>query len=273
MGSDAEASDRLPGDRRSERDDPSNAVIQVRELTKAYGHVQALAGASLEIRRGEILALLGDNGAGKSTLTKCISGAISPDAGEITVNGERTRLLSTRHAQDMGIETVYQDLAQAPDLGVADNMFLGRELYKAGVRARFGVLDRVAMAERAQSTLRDLGVSVPPHGVPVRDLSGGQRQAVAVGRAAMWATTAILMDEPTAALGPRQTALVYEAIRAGASRGLAVVVVSHDIPHMLTLAHRVAVMRHGRVVVTLDARATTLSDVISLMLGGEEMSA
>lgn len=242
-------------------------VIEARGIRKSYGHIHALAGASLEIRSGEVLALLGDNGAGKSTLTKVICGAVTPDAGELFFAGDPITVQSVRHAQELGVEAVYQDLAQAPDLAVADNMFLGRERYRSGVRGMFGVLDRDAMADEASKMLAELGVSVPARGVPVRDLSGGQRQAIAVGRAAMWATSAIVMDEPTAALGPKQTALVYDTIRAGAARGLAIVVVSHDIPHMLTLANRIAVMRHGAVVANVQAADATLNDIIATMLG------
>lgn len=250
--------------------DQPEVVIEARDIRKSYGHIHALSGASLTIRAGEVLALLGDNGAGKSTLTKVICGALTPDSGELFFRGQPISVQSVRHAQELGVEAVYQDLAQAPDLAVADNMFLGRERYKPGLRGAFGVLDREAMAEAASSVLVDLGVTVPARSVPVRDLSGGQRQAIAVGRAAMWATSAIVMDEPTAALGPKQTALVYDTIRAGAARGLAIVVVSHDIPHMLTLANRIAVMRHGAVVANVAAADVTLTDVIATMLGDKE---
>jgi simple sugar transport system ATP-binding protein len=245
------------------------AVIEVIDIWKRFGHVEALRGASLTVFEGEILALVGDNGAGKSTLMKVICGAIEPDKGSLTLMEHPVRLLSVRHAQELGIETVYQDLALAPDLTVAENVFFGRELVKLGWRHALGVLDRTRMAADTQASLRSLGIDLPSLASSVRDLSGGQRQAVAVARAVMWASRVILMDEPTAALGAKQTAIVYDTIRGASERGVASVVVSHDIPSMLKIAHRVAVMRHGRVIATLPAAGLTLGDVVALMLGGE----
>jgi len=244
-------------------------VIEVTDIWKRFGHVEALRGASLKIFEGEIVALVGDNGAGKSTLIKVICGAIKPESGQIILLKEPVRLLSVAHAQELGIETLYQDLALAPDLTVAENVFLGREVTKSGWRNSLGILDRNRMLGQAQTSLRNLGIDLPSLAVSVRDLSGGQRQAVAVARAVMWASRAILMDEPTAALGTKQTAIVYDTIRSAARSGLATVVVSHDIPSMLKIAHRVAVMRHGRVIATLEAAGLTLADVVALMLGGE----
>jgi simple sugar transport system ATP-binding protein len=246
-----------------------NAVIEVRDVWKRFGHVEALRGASLTVYEGEILALVGDNGAGKSTLMKVICGALEPDRGDLVLLGEPVRLLSVRHAQELGIETVYQDLALAPDLTIAENVFFGREIMKGGWRRSLGVLDRHRMAVQTEASLRNLGIDLPSMTNSVRDLSGGQRQAVAVARAVMWASRVILMDEPTAALGAKQTAIVYDTIRGASGRGVAAVVVSHDIPSMLKIAHRVAVMRHGRVVANLPASGLTLTDVVSLMLGGE----
>jgi simple sugar transport system ATP-binding protein len=162
---------------------------------------------------------------------------------------------------------VYQDLALAPDLSVADNLFLGREPVRSGLAGRLGRLDRDRMRDETREALARLGIHLRSLSVPVRNLSGGQRQALAVARAITWATTAVLMDEPTAALGPKQSAIVYETVAAAAARGLAVLVISHDIPRMLEVAHRVAVMRHGTVVAVQDARAMTLTGVIGLMLG------
>src|SRR5690348_636303 len=245
----------------------AEVVIEANNITKSFGHVQALRGASLDIRAGEILALIGDNGAGKSTLTKIICGALEPDGGELVFMGQRTRLQSISHAHELGVETVYQDLAQAPDLSVAENMYLGREIVRTGPGRLLGTLARRQMYRETELALQRLGIKVPSLRVPIRQLSGGQRQAVAVARAAMWASRAILMDEPTAALGTRQTQIVYRTMRSAAARGLAVVVISHDIPRMLKLALRVAVMRHGVVLETLPAAATSLTEVISLMLG------
>lgn len=245
-------------------------VIEAVDIVKRFGHVQALAGANLQVRPGEVLALVGDNGAGKSTLTKIICGALAPDAGRLTFWGETTAVPSISHAQALGVETVYQDLALAPDLSVAENLFLGREPLIGGrLRGWPAALDRRRMRTAAQEALRGIGMNLHSVDGPVRDLSGGQRQAIAVARAVMWATAAILMDEPTAALGTKQTSIVYESIRSAAARGLAVVVISHDIPKMLSLADRIAVMRHGRTVAITPARDLNLTDVVTMMLGGK----
>jgi len=180
------------------------------------------------------------------------------------------RVQSISHAQELGIETVYQDLALAPDLSVVDNMFLGREELSSGWRRSVGVLNRQSMHRRASAALGKLGVQLRSLRIPVRDLSGGQRQAVAIARAVMWATTAILMDEPTAALGARQTARTNEIIRAVADRGLAVVVVSHDIPNMIKVADRVAVLRRGEVVSDQPTLGLTVDRCVGLMLGSLE---
>lgn len=251
-------------------DRKSEFVIEAVDIVKRYGHVQALSGASLQVRPGEILALVGDNGAGKSTFAKVICGAVAPDSGRLSFWGEPITVTSIRHAQQLGVETVYQDLALAPDLSVAENMFLGREPLARGILGGWtAALDRRRMQQAAQEAVNAAGIStLDSVDRSVRELSGGQRQAIAVARAVMWATTAILMDEPTAALGTKQTDIVYESIRSAAARGLAVVVISHDIPRMLSLADRIAVMRHGRTVSNSPARDLTLSDVVTLMLGG-----
>jgi simple sugar transport system ATP-binding protein len=249
----------------------SGFVIEAVDIVKRFGHVQALSGASLQVRPGEVLALVGDNGAGKSTLTKVICGALAPDGGTLSFSGETTTVTSIRHAQELGVETVYQDLALAPDLSVAENMFLGREPLRRGVLGRWSAaLDRRRMREAASDAIRAAGITtLASVDRSVRELSGGQRQAIAVARAVMWATSAILMDEPTAALGTKQTAIVYESIRSAAARGLAVVVISHDIPRMLSLADRIAVMRQGRTVANMPAHELSLTDVVTLMLGGQ----
>jgi len=248
----------------------SEYVIEAIDIVKRFGHVQALSGASLKVRAGEVLALVGDNGAGKSTLTKVICGALAPDGGRLAFWGETTAVTSIRHAQDLGVETVYQDLSLAPDLSVAENMFLGREPLVLGPLGGWPAsLDRRKMRQAAQEAIAAAGIStLNSVDRAVRDLSGGQRQAIAVARAVMWATTAILMDEPTAALGTKQTDIVYDSIRTAAARGLAVVVISHDIPKMLSLADRIAVMRQGRTVSNTPAKDLTLTDVVTLMLGG-----
>lgn len=242
-------------------------AIRATGIVKRYGHLEALRGADLDLHPGEIVALVGDNGAGKSTLTKIISGALAADEGELFFWGEPTRVTSIHHAHELGVHTVYQDLALAPHLSVADNLFLGREPLRPGWRTVLGVLDRSAMVEETRGAMSRLGITLRDYGVPVGSLSGGQRQALAVARAITWATTAVLMDEPTAALGPKQSAIVYETVAAAAERGLAVLVISHDIPRMLEVAHHIAVMRHGAVVAVREARSLRLSDVIRLMLG------
>lgn len=253
---------------------PAEYVIEAIDVVKHFGHVEALRGVNLQVRPGEVLALVGDNGAGKSTLTKILCGALAPDAGRLTFWGETTTIQSIAHAQELGVETVYQDLALAPDLSVAENMFLGRERIAEGrIRGLISTLDRRRMRTAADEALRELGIELRSVDLTVRDLSGGQRQAIAVARAVMWARAAILMDEPTAALGTKQTAIVYDSIRSAAERGLAVVVISHDIPRMLTLADRIAVMRQGRTVAILPSSDVDLTDVVSMMLGGEHVAA
>ncbi|MDQ3129113.1 MAG: ATP-binding cassette domain-containing protein [Chloroflexota bacterium] len=246
---------------------PGVAAIRASGIEKRYGHLEALRGATLELHPGEVVALVGDNGAGKSTLTKIMCGAVAADGGELSFWGEPTRILSINHAHELGVHTVYQDLALAPHLSVADNLFLGREPIPGGWRRFVGVLDRRSMIEQTKEAMNNLGIALRDYAIPVGNLSGGQRQALAVARAITWATTAVLMDEPTAALGPKQSAIVYETVTAAAGRGLAVLVISHDIPRMLEVADRIAVMRHGTVVAVKDARSLRLSDVIGLMLG------
>jgi simple sugar transport system ATP-binding protein len=243
-------------------------AIECRGVSKRFGHLEALRGADLTVRFGEILALLGDNGAGKSTLVNCISGAYHADAGEIWILGERAKIESVRQAQARGIQTIYQDLALAPDLSVMDNVFLGREALVPGWRGRLGILDRARMKRETEHAVREIGVRLATVRAPVRDLSGGQRQAVAVMRAMPWASTAILMDEPTAALGARQRRIVYDTARRAAAGGLAVVMISHDIPQMLEIADRIAIMRQGVVVAQEPAAELDLQAVMTLMIGG-----
>lgn len=245
----------------------TDVAIRVTAIVKNFGHVQALRGVDLEARAGEIVALVGDNGAGKSTLAKIICGSLHPDAGEIVFWGQPVAVQSITHAHELGLATVYQDLAQAPDLTVAENFFLGRELHVGGLAGRLGVLARDRMEDETREALGRLGIRLKSIGAPVRDLSGGQRQALAVARANAWATTGLIMDEPTAALGTKQTDIVYQTIRAAAERGLAVLVISHDIPRVLGVAHRVAIMRHGQIVRDVPALDTSVDEVIAWMLG------
>ena len=244
-------------------------AIRASGIVKNFGHLEALRGATLEVHAGEILALVGDNGAGKSTLANVICGALAPDGGDLTLWGEPVEVHSIAHAYELGVGVVYQDLSLALDLSVADNLFLGREPEGQGWRRWLGILNRDRMRNEARAALGVLGIRLRSLDVPVRNLSGGQRQALAVARAMMWAKRVVIMDEPTAALGPKQSGIVFDTIRKAADDGLAVLVISHDIPQMLTVAHRIAVMRHGRVVVEVDAASVKLADVIGVMLGEE----
>jgi ABC-type sugar transport system ATPase subunit len=249
----------------------AEVAIEAADVWKEYGHVQALRGASLRVHRGEIVALVGDNGAGKSTLLKTMCGAVVPDAGHVAVLGRPVELASVRDAQALGVDVVYQDLALAPDLTVPESVFLGHEPLRRGWRSRLGVLARREMAAEADEALRVLGIQLTSTAVRIRALSGGQRQAVAIARAVKWAKNVILMDEPTAALGTRQTEIVVDTIRAVAERGLGVLVISHDMPRMLELAHRIVVLRHGAVAAELPARETSIQEIVGAMLGLREV--
>jgi simple sugar transport system ATP-binding protein len=242
-------------------------VIEAADIYKDYGHVQALRGASLQVRRGEIVALVGDNGAGKSTLMKAMCGVVQPDGGEIRILGRPVQLTSARDAHELGVQSVYQDLSLAPDLTIPANIFLGIEMLRPGVLGKLGVLSRASMARESDAALRALGIELPTVNIAIENLSGGQRQAVAIARAVRWAENAILMDEPTAALGARQTEIVVNTIRTVADRGLGVLLISHDMPRMLSLAHRVVVLRHGAVVADFRAEEATIPLIVSAMLG------
>jgi simple sugar transport system ATP-binding protein len=216
-------------------------ILGAYRVVKTFGHVRALRHASFEAFPGEVTALVGDNGAGKSTLTKVLSGVYSPDEGEVKIDGNPVRLSDPHDAKARGIETVYQDLALAPDLDAAGNVFLGREL------RRFGILhNHPEMRRRTATAFRDLGVGlVQDMRAPVAEFSGGQKQSVAIARAAMWATKVIVMDEPTAALGVIQTTKVLELVERIRDKGIAVVFISHNLPQVLQVADRIEVLRLG----------------------------
>jgi len=247
--------------------------IRATDIRKRFGHLDALRGASLEIREGEILALVGDNGAGKSTLAKIICGAESPDDGELSFWGENVVVQSISHAYELGVGVVYQDLSLALDLSVADNLFLGREPSLGSWRRLFGVLDRKRMRAEAREALARIGINLKSLSTPTRNLSGGQRQALALARAMLWARRAVLLDEPTAALGPKQTGIVFDTVRRAADQGLAVLIISHDIPRILGVADRIAILRHGLVVATGQAKDLELNEVLGMMLGAEATAA
>jgi simple sugar transport system ATP-binding protein len=242
-------------------------ILEARDIVKTYGHVQALDGANFSVFPGEVVALIGDNGAGKSTLTKVISGVIHPDSGELLFDGVPVGIGSPAAAQELGIETVYQDLALAPDLDGAANVYMGRELLKPGILGRLGVLDKRAMKAGAERAFVDLGVAVKDADAAVAYLSGGQRQGVAVARAASWASRVIIMDEPTAALGVVQTANVLDVIRRVRDSGVAVVLISHNMPDVLQVADRIEVLRLGQRVAIFRGEEATLESLVGAMTG------
>jgi len=236
-------------------------------VSKRFGYVQALVQVSVAVHKGEIVALFGDNGAGKSTLAKIMLGILQPDEGVVEIAGEPVKLTSIRDAQMRGVDAVHQDLALAPDLTVQDSMFLGHEMMRSGWRGRLGVLWREEMANRSTDALDRLAIKLPSARVPVSTLSGGQRQALAVTRAEMWTTTAILMDEPTAALGTKQSEIVCKTILSIADRGLGVLVISHDLPRILEIAHRVVVLWRGQVRLDAPASGLTIPHIVEVMVG------
>ena len=239
-------------------------LLEARDLVKNYGHVRALDGASFTVYPGEVVALIGDNGAGKSTLVKVLSGAIRPDSGEVRISGQPVHLSSPLDAREHGIETVYQDLALAPDLDAAANLHLGRELYLIPF---LRVLNRAQMRRQAVTAFAELGIDLPDPSTPVASLSGGQRQSVAVARAVAYASRVIFMDEPTAALGVVQRGKVLETIRRVRDRGVAVVLISHNMPEVLSVSDRIEVGRLGRRVDRFTAADASVEDLVGAMTG------
>jgi simple sugar transport system ATP-binding protein len=246
-------------------DRPPVPLLEARGLVKRYGTVQALDGASFSAYPGEVVALIGDNGAGKSTLVKTLSGVIRPDSGQLLVDGTAVSFASPLDARAHGIETVYQDLALAPDLDAAANLHLGRELYRWWPPLR--VLNKAEMRRRAVAAFAELGVELPEVTAPVATLSGGQRQSVAVARAVAYASRIIFMDEPTAALGVVQRERVLDNIRKVRDRGITVVLISHNMPEVLAVADRVEVLRMGRRVARFTAAQTTIEQLVGAMTG------
>jgi simple sugar transport system ATP-binding protein len=242
-------------------------ILEARDIVKTYGHVRALEGANFSVFPGEVVALIGDNGAGKSTLTQVISGVISPDSGELLFEGRPVHIGSPAAAQQLGIETVFQDLALAPDLDGAANVYMGRELMKPGILGKLGVLDKRAMKVGAETAFKDLGVAVKDADAAVAYLSGGQRQGVAVARAASWASRVIIMDEPTAALGVVQTENVLNVIRRVRDNGVAVVLISHNMPDVIKVADRIEVLRLGKRVAVFRRDEATLESLVGAMTG------
>jgi len=244
-------------------------ILQARGLVKRFGRVVALDHADFDLYPGEILAVIGDNGAGKSTLIKALCGALTPDAGEIRLAGEVVHFKSPIEAREAGIETVYQNLALSPALSISDNMFLGREIRaKGGIGGLFRLLDRAAMQKFARQKLNELGLmTIQNINQPVETLSGGQRQGVAVARAAAFARRVIIMDEPTAALGVKESRRVLELILDVKRRGLPIILISHNMPHVFEVADRIHIHRLGRRLAVIDPRKQTMSEAVAMMTG------
>jgi fructose transport system ATP-binding protein len=243
-------------------------ILAARGLVKHYGQVVALDGTDFELFPGEILAIIGDNGAGKSTLIKALSGALQPDEGEIQLEGDRVHFRSPLDARKAGIETVYQELAVAPALDIASNIFLGREKRRRGpLGLVLRMLDKGAMRREASRNFAELQIGIQSITQAVETLSGGQRQGVAVARAATWASRLVIMDEPTAALGVKETRQVLDLIRRVRDRDLPVILISHDMPHVFELADRIHIMRLGRRVAVVTPKTHTMPEAVAIMTG------
>jgi fructose transport system ATP-binding protein len=243
-------------------------LFQARGIVKRFGHVTALSGADFDLYPGEVLAVIGDNGAGKSTLIKVLSGALQPDEGELRLDGEIVHFKTPLDARRAGIETVYQDLAVAPALDIASNVFLGREIRRHGVLGSvLRMVDKRAMRRETAAALSELKIGVQSLRVAVENLSGGQRQGVAVARAAAWGRRVVIMDEPTAALGVKETAQVVDLIKRVRERGLPVILISHDMPHVFELADRIHIMRLGKRAAVVTPQSHSMGDAVAIMTG------
>jgi len=246
-------------------------VLKGRNLVKRYGKVTALDHCDFDLMPGEILAVIGDNGAGKSSLIKVVSGAVTPDAGEVYLDGKPVSFASPIEARAAGIETVYQTLAMSPALSIADNMFMGRELRKPGfLGAWLRMLDRPAMEKFARDKLTELGLmTIQNINQTVETLSGGQRQGVAVARAAAFGSKVVILDEPTAALGVKESRKVLDLIQDVRARGMPIVLISHNMPHVFEVADRIHIHRLGKRLVVIDPKDYTMSDAVAFMTGAK----
>ncbi|UYN99298.1 MAG: sugar ABC transporter ATP-binding protein [Devosia sp.] len=246
-------------------------ILSARSLTKRYGRVTALDNCDFELMPGEILAVIGDNGAGKSSLIKALSGAIRPDSGDIFLDGNKVQFASPIEARHAGVETVYQTLAMSPALSIADNMFMGREIRKSGFMGKvLRQLDRPAMERIAREKLSDLGLmTIQNINQAVETLSGGQRQGVAVARAAAFGSKVIILDEPTAALGVKESRRVLDLILDVRARGIPIILISHNMPHVFEVADRIHVHRLGRRLTVIDPKDYTMSDAVAFMTGAK----
>ena len=242
-------------------------LLEAKGIVKSFGRVRALRGANFAVFPNEVVALVGDNGAGKSTLVKTLAGVHQPDAGEILFEGKPVELHTPLDARRLGIETVYQDLALAAEIDPAANMFLGREVLRDGPLGKLGFLDKAEMRRRSEEAFRNLGVALQDTAAPVATMSGGQRQGIAVSRAVTWASKVVFMDEPTAALGVVQTRNVLDLIARVRDQGLAVVLISHNMPEVFEVADRIEVMRLGERVARFRRGEVTMEDVVGAMTG------
>ena len=247
-------------------------VLVAKNLSKKYGRVVALDSADLELYPGEVLGVIGDNGAGKSTLIKVLCGAVIPDSGEILLDGENVTFTSPIEARKLGIETVYQNLALSPALSITDNMFLGREIRKKGFLGKFlRFLDKKAMADEARKRLSDLGLlTIQNIDQLVETLSGGQRQGVAVARATSFGTKVVIMDEPTAALGVKESRRVLELIGEVRASKIPIILISHNMPHVFEVADRIHIHRLGTRLCVIDPKKYEMSDAVAFMTGAKE---
>ncbi|ANG62955.1 sugar ABC transporter ATP-binding protein [Marinobacterium aestuarii] len=244
-------------------------VFQARGLVKRYGHVTAIDHTDFDLHAGEVLAIIGDNGAGKSSLIKALSGALVPDEGEITLDGKPIHFKSPMDARALGIETVYQNLAVSPSLDIADNMFLGRERRRPGILGSvFRMLDKKGMHDEAKAKLAELGLlTIQNINQAVETLSGGQRQGVAVARAAAFARHVVIMDEPTAALGVKESRRVLNLINDVRAKGLPVILISHNMPHVFEVADRIHIHRLGKRIAIIKPDTHTMSEAVAIMTG------
>ncbi len=248
-------------------------VLQARRLVKTFGQVVGLDGVSLELYPGEVLAIIGDNGAGKSTLIKCLTGAEIPDEGQIFLDGQPVHFKRPQDARAAGIETVYQNLAVSPALDVASNLFLGREERRKGILGSvFRIMDTKGMRKKAKAELTALGITtLQDVTVPVENLSGGQRQAVAVARAAAFGSKVVVLDEPTAALGVRESNQVLELIKNLRDRGIPVILISHNMPHVFEVADRIHIQRLGKRAATITPASHSMTEAVAIMTGAKRI--
>lgn len=249
-------------------------AIELKSLQKSFGGVKALKNVSFKINKGEVVGLLGDNGAGKSTLVRCISGIHEPDGGEVLINGSHTKIASPLDARAVGIETVFQDLAMVPEFNITENLFLNREIkHKNPILRWLGWLDKNAMERRSKKALNRLNSRIPSFDAQIHNLSGGQRQAVAIARAVNWGADIVIMDEPTAALGVEQSAQVNELIKVISSQGVAVLLISHNMQHVVETCDRAVVLYQGESVADVAVEDVTKEDLVALITGAKTLAA